>query len=195
MNEMLSATDLQREDGRSEEREDLGTAISSKAIVVAATFTADLLQKPLEFWMQQLQIAAQVTIAPYAQVMQELLNPQSLFGRNPEGFNVLLVRLDDWTRDRQDESAEANVAHLRRASSELVDAVRSFRGRSAAPLLIFLCPARSGLPEIDAQTIAEIQHDLFNQLTAIPYTHCWTHSELALLYPVGDYEDARTDRL
>ena len=69
-------------------------------IVIAATFTADPLREPLKFWMETIQVPAEIVVAPYAQVMQELLDPQSLFGGNARGFNVLLINLDDWIRDR-----------------------------------------------------------------------------------------------
>jgi len=47
-------------------------------IAIASTFTADALRRPLEFWMEALGIPPDVALAPYAQIMQELLSPQSV---------------------------------------------------------------------------------------------------------------------
>lgn len=65
------------------------------SIAIAASFTADLIEDSLAFWMNYLNLPYQVKIAPYNQVFQELLNPNSLLSRNKEGVNVVLIRFED----------------------------------------------------------------------------------------------------
>ena len=166
-----------------------------QSVVVAATFTADPLQQPLEFWMRTLEIEANVTLAPYAQVMQELLNPRSLLGTNNSGFNVLLVRPADWVRDRLDEGIEANLEHSRRTATEFARAVKMLRARSSASILIFFCPCASSLPEAYRHALDAIELDLVQDLRTLAHTHCWTHADLVRLYPVVRHEDVRADRL
>src|SRR5688572_2376337 len=71
-------------------------------ITIASTFTADSLVRPLEFWMGKLDMVVDVVVTPYGQLMQQLLNPQSSLSRNFTGLNVLLIRTQDWIRDRLD---------------------------------------------------------------------------------------------
>src|SRR5216684_2288509 len=57
-------------------------------IAVSATFTAESLAHPLKFWMDTLNIPGEVVMAPYAQVMQQLLDQQSAFSVNRTGCNI-----------------------------------------------------------------------------------------------------------
>src|SRR5688572_11341597 len=50
---------------------------SAQTILIASTFTADPIQRPLRFWMARLHIPSDVQMTPYAQVIQSLLDPGS----------------------------------------------------------------------------------------------------------------------
>ena len=73
--------------------------VQKLTIATAATFTADLIGESLAFWMDELGIPAAVEFAPYNEAFQQFLSPDSLLGRNQQGVNVVLARLEDW-RDR-----------------------------------------------------------------------------------------------
>lgn len=64
--------------------------------VVAATFTAEPLEDPLRFWSRELHYPFSPQFAPYNQIFQELLSPDSAFRRNSAGTNLMLVDLEDW---------------------------------------------------------------------------------------------------
>ncbi|MCU1262924.1 MAG: subfamily HAD-superfamily phosphatase [Bryobacterales bacterium] len=85
-------------------------------IAVTATFTAEPLGTPLQFWMNKLKIAGKVGFAPFNQVFQQLLDPSSLQSRNDGGVNVILARLD---YDRNSEESAA------RSVTELASALRT----------------------------------------------------------------------
>jgi len=110
-------------------------------IVVASTFTAEPVEDSLQFWGDYLGFPMQVRFAPYNQVFQELLNPESLLRRNQDGYNVILLNLADWEADGrmadlklEPEKAtacfgslaryvlpnEAEIAHLNRHETEYV---------------------------------------------------------------------------
>ena len=168
----------------------------SVPIVVASTFTVDLLRHPLQFWLSTLSIAADITLSPYAQVMQELLNPQSSFSKNRTGFNLLILRLEDWIRDRlSSEAAEQNLEHLQRVADELLTALAVLRARTSVPVLVFFAPSSSLLPPSYREPIEEIQSHLAARVSALAHSHCWTHSDLVRLYPVIEHEDLRSDRI
>ncbi|HEY4573915.1 MAG TPA: condensation domain-containing protein, partial [Thermoanaerobaculia bacterium] len=69
-------------------------------IAVAATFTAEPLAEPLELWLEELGIPGRISLAPYNQVFQQLLDPAGLFAGNRSGLNVVLLRIEDWERFR-----------------------------------------------------------------------------------------------
>jgi len=101
-----------------------------RAIAISATFTAEAVEAALAFWAAELALPHQIRFAGYNQLFQELLAPASLFARN-RGFNVALVRLDDWLAAGVDESAR-----------RFVDAVKS--STATAPLLLAICPPAPG---------------------------------------------------
>ena len=59
---------------RAESRQD--SAAPKTKIVVASTFTAEPVEKPLQFWGDYFGWPVQVSFAPYNQVFQELLTPE-----------------------------------------------------------------------------------------------------------------------
>ena len=101
-----------------------------RAIAISATFTAEAIEAALAFWAAELALPLQIRFAGYNQLFQELLFPASLFARN-RGFNVALVRLDDWLAAGVDESAR-----------RFIDAVKS--STASAPLILALCPPAPG---------------------------------------------------
>jgi len=75
------------------------TGTGRTGIVIASTFTAEPVEDSLQFWGDYLGLPVQVSFAPYNQVFQELLSPNSPLRRNQEGFNVILLNLGDWAAD------------------------------------------------------------------------------------------------
>src|SRR5437868_4668919 len=116
-----------------------------QTIAIAATFTADLLEAPLAFWMQELQFPARVVFAPFNQVFQQLLNPASLLGANTAGINIVLVRLEDWHRPDLDSGIPDARDKLLREAEEFATALAAAADRSATPYLVLLCPASPAL--------------------------------------------------
>jgi len=64
-------------------------------IAITSSFTSDLVQAPLAFWMKEFGVRADFRFAPYNQVFQQLLDPNSLSSKNRDGFNILSLRLTD----------------------------------------------------------------------------------------------------
>ena len=69
-----------------------------QTIALTATFTAEPVAEPLNFWMNELDIPCIVKFGPYDQVFQQLLDPASILSTNQSGLNVVLIRLEDWWR-------------------------------------------------------------------------------------------------
>ncbi|MEM7334657.1 MAG: FkbM family methyltransferase [Chloroflexota bacterium] len=67
-------------------------------IAVAASFTSEPIEESLDFWGNQLNRPVHVQFAPYNQLFQQLLDPDSLLATN-EGANLILMRPEDWVRE------------------------------------------------------------------------------------------------
>jgi FkbH-like protein len=148
-----------------------------RAIAISATFTAEAIQPALAFWAGELALPHEIRFAAYAQLFQELLSPASLFSRN-RGFNVALVRLDDWLVSGVEESAH-----------RLIHAMKGYT--APAPLILALCPpapgheaacepaarlirdAAAGLPAVylaDPEPVANPHDPYASELGHLPYT-------------------------
>jgi len=115
-----------------------------QTLAISSTFTAELVQEPILFWLKLLDLPFKLQFAPYNQVFQELLNPDSLFSRNHDGVNVALIRLEDLDSSNQqgDQAAsdERKTGHVQQTIDEFILAVRTAMKVTEAPLLVFLCP-------------------------------------------------------
>ena len=104
-------------------------------ITVAATFTADPVQDSLLYWLQEVEIAAKVSFAPYNQVFQQLLDPASALNQNRRGLNVILLRVQDWLADHVNKAAVSLAQTVHDFSAALGCCRRPQRGPVAGLLL------------------------------------------------------------
>ena len=111
-------------------------------VVVAATFTAEPVEEALAFWMEEIGRPGSIEFAPYNQVFQQLLDPNSLLARNRQGVNVVLLRLEDWLRFHDGANSRRDLESiLVQNAADLINAVRSAMARSSAPLIVTFCPS------------------------------------------------------
>jgi FkbH-like protein len=169
-------------------------------LVLAATFTAQALEEPLAFWMDELSLAARVAFAPYNQIFQELLDPTSLLSTNAHGANVLLIRLEDWqARNSRTEGTEPYIdphLDLEQTASDLLAAVSASTQRSPVPLLVVFCPASPVASAHPARSRAftEIEKRVSSDLAEIPGVDVVSTAELTAADPAGEFYDARSDQ-
>ena len=150
----------------------------SRAIAIGATFTAEAIQPVMAFWATELALGCEIRFAAYNQLFQELLDPASLFGRN-QGFNVALVRLEDWA-----------AAGIEASARLLAQAIREAAPRLRAPLIVAICPARRHSEE-SARAAC-----LLREATAdLGSVHWLLPEEVNALYPVAEAHDPHGDEL
>lgn len=123
--------------------------------------------------MAELGLDYEIRFAGYNQVFQELLDPGGLLARNT-GFNVLLVRFEDWP------DSQRLVEAMR-----LVEAVRA--SVSQAQLVLAICPSPGEFAEAE-RTVREGTADLAS-------VHVITPAEIAALYPVAEVHDPHANQL
>jgi FkbH-like protein len=168
-------------------------------LVVASTFTADPVLKPVRFWLERLGMDLGVEMTPYHQVFQQLLATDSSLASNLAGANALLVRLEDWTgfRDSAGGEPEELRARTERAAEDLASALEVAAGRSAVPWLVLLCPPSPAFAEAvgGEAFLAPLEARLAAAAVSLPGAHVAGGRELARLYPVPEPHDPHADRL
>ena len=60
-------------------------------IALDSHFTAEPVEEPLNFWMNELETPCVVKFSPYNQVFQRLQEPAGILSKNPGGLNVVLL--------------------------------------------------------------------------------------------------------
>lgn len=154
----------------------------------------------MRFWAKELDLPVAIEFAAYNQAFQQLLDPASLLARNPRGMNVVLVRLEDWERNKAATNGHAagNSSDLiERAVRELISALKSAAGRSAVPYLVCLCPSAKALTHEPhrAEFFQRKEHELAAELAGLANVNVVTPEQLFALYPVADHYDPRGDEL
>lgn len=164
-------------------------------IAICASFTAEPLQAPLEFWSRQLRNPWAVRFAPFNQLYQTLHDPASEFARNRRGVNVMLVRLEDLGQFvRLDGEA---LAQMESNFDKLLDEVAHADGHFAAPLLFLLCPPSPALMELEGWSAfserAELR--LREALAGKRGIHARHWREMANQYPAEVWHHAEGEQL
>jgi amino acid adenylation domain-containing protein/FkbH-like protein len=159
-------------------------------LVISATFTAEPLEEPLNFWLRELEMKYEVKFAAYHQVFQQLLDPASSVRRNREGFNVLLVRFEDWQQFDGGDAAGARSG-IRRNVEELISAVKAAAAENRASYILCCCPASRALagdPEW-APFLRAMEERVAQELGQSGVVQVITPAQIGELYPVRGYED------
>ncbi len=166
-------------------------------IAVAATFTAEPLEESLAFWMEKLTFPSSIEFAPYNQVFQQLLDPNSLFYQNQAGINILLVRFEDWCRFNQNiESEEDQQLEIQRNAQDLLNTLKLALAQSSGLCILCICPAS---PEMQASSEWV---SLFQDLENLFHSELSEFANLHLLrspdfepYALPSIYDSERDRL
>lgn len=159
-------------------------------IAIAATFPAEPIEEPLNYWMRELDISCEIKCAPYNQVFQQLLDTSSILSRNMNGVNVILVRPDDLIEHRRSSPKFSQASldqcnNIKAITQQFILAIKSAVRNSPMPYLILLCPAyplgekdpevSSSLEQVESMIVSKL-HD-FNGLSLV------TTPDLLDIYP------------
>ncbi|MEO8306279.1 MAG: HAD-IIIC family phosphatase [Betaproteobacteria bacterium] len=169
-------------------------------LAIAATFSAEAIQPSLAFWMDELELPARFAFAAYNQLFQELLDPASVLSANTHGFNIVLLRVEDWlAADPDGECAAAEgadpCADLRRKVADFVETLAAAVRRSSASWMLVGCPASPAHEGGSGRSrlFAEMDALLVDGLADVPGVDVVTSAELAGAYPVAEYFDAHAN--
>lgn len=172
-------------------------------VAISSTFTAEPIEDCLSFWLRTLKIKHKIEFAPYNQIFQQLLDPNSLLSRNQTGINVLLIRWEDWVRYEDNTMAETDAQlsnfqdKITRNIQDLLLALKNGVKNSAASYLVCLCPASPTTlekPEY-ASLLSQMEQEFIAQLEAISGVYVVTTVSINRLYPTSNYYDPHGDEV
>lgn len=170
-------------------------AVKKVPVCVAATFTPELVEEPIDFWLHRLSMQAEVKVAPYGQLFQQLLDETSLIRHNHYGINVILIKLDDWFGTAKTE--QSIIAAVESNVEEFILALTQVKQGKSAPVLVVLTPLAPHLLEnpLLADWSAGQHQSITKRLAKIDDVHVLNHQQVTDWYPVVDYYDATTEKL
>lgn len=114
-------------------------SLARREVALAATFTADLVREPLDFWLRFRRLPLAVAPVPFGGLIAHLLAGAGRDGTEPAA-TIGLLRWADWLRRRPHDDLATSAALLDSAMSDLEAAVATQRGRTSTPLLLVVVP-------------------------------------------------------
>jgi FkbH-like protein len=155
---------------------------SGSRVAIAATFTAEPVERTLQFWLEELGVPGAITFAPYNQVLQQLYAPAGPFADSAD-LRVLFVRLEDWMPAATGWPASdlPLPVGLVQNIDEFVEAVRASIRR---PLLIVFCP--SGDDPRLGSALALAEASVAEQLGPVAHVTVVTSEEWTRRYSIVD---------
>ncbi|MEO6228748.1 MAG: amino acid adenylation domain-containing protein [Ferruginibacter sp.] len=181
-------TDIAQENNESE-------VVTNLPLNICASFVLDPVQEYIEYWSNEVDLNIAVSMAPYNQVFQQLLNPQSLL-HSKTGINVLFIRLDDWLREKNN-AGLTEIEYLDNIHNELSLAIEQAGKNTVVPFLVGIVPVLNTVA-FSKETIAHISQlneKLQLLVKKLPAFHLLNLTEIASLYEVEEIFDAISDKL
>ncbi|MGD1072493.1 MAG: HAD-IIIC family phosphatase [Bryobacteraceae bacterium] len=125
-----------------------------------------------------------VRIAPYNQVIQELLSPGSMFAANRGGINAILLRWEDF----------GEAAQLDRNAEELQRTILAAAPRFTSPIVVAVCPPSPRFARRHAEQVERLDLSFELSLSGSSANFI-SWKQILRWYPVANYSDAVADRL
>ncbi|EAZ87913.1 condensation domain-containing protein, partial [Crocosphaera chwakensis] len=165
-------------------------------IQIVSTFTIEPIEESLTYWLNKLNLPTQLQFAPYNQVLQELLNPESQLNQNQQGINLLFIRPEDWARfDPTIETPDQFAQKIRQNTQELIAAIQKASRTSQASLIVVLCPSQPNLEPEKQLILKQSESLIISQLKQLRQINLITSQDIATTYPVSNYYDKNSDEI
>jgi FkbH-like protein len=161
-------------------------------LAIAGTFTTELVEPALNFWLKKLKMPYETIFAPYNQIFQQLLDPSSLFIKNKDGMNIILIRFEDWIKDikREKTKDQENIlASIKSNCNDLIKLLKSAIIENPAIYIVLICPPSPIICDDHhlESRFFEIESDLCEKLNEINGIYPISHKEAMAQYPIKEY--------
>jgi amino acid adenylation domain-containing protein/FkbH-like protein len=163
---------------------------------ICASFVLEPVKEFVEYWSNEFELNVAVSFAPYNQVFQQLINPQSLLNTGT-GINALFIRIDDWLRDKADMPEAGQTQFLNQNFAELTRAIENSAKLSLVPFLVGIVPLYNAtkISQAVANFINRLNQELEIFIKQQSRMHLLDLGKIAALYDVQDLYDSKADEL
>ncbi|WP_068774982.1 type I polyketide synthase [Paenibacillus sp. FJAT-26967] len=161
-------------------------------VTAVSTFTADPIRPYVSWWGEQFGARIDILFAPYQQVFQELLSPDSSFSYE-EAAGLLLIRFEDWLRDDRSSEAE-QIKKLERALADLLQALSA--GQRSNPLFAGVFPVSTSLevsPVMESY-LEELGNRWKRELKRLDHVYVIDFRELGATFGIEHVHDSTADQ-
>ncbi len=161
-----------------------------KVLAIAATFVADPIQEYVAWWSEKFGYKIKINFAPYNQVFQSLLDPDSIICKNTD-LNLMLVRFEDWIRDLE-ASEEEKLEAIENNYKKLTEIIKT----KETPCITGVFPVSTslGLSEQIIKYIKELNKRWIKDLKDLKNVTVLDFNEAAELYSIQEIFDPITDK-
>lgn len=129
---------------------------------IVSSFTSEPVADAFDFWRDTQQLPLVLQFAPYAQVVQQLLDANSVLRRHSD-YGCLLLRLEDWLAE-----GDSDCNQLRSQVEQLIDACRAYAAEPAPPLVLCICPSLLPHDAATAQSVDDAEEAVCSALASLP---------------------------
>jgi FkbH-like protein len=156
-------------------------------INITGTFTVEPVEPYLKSWLDEFNTSGIISFTGYNQVFTQLLNPGSEFNQSHDGYNILMVRLEDWMADRR--SPKPDPEFLAKIDDFEQALASSLETNLSGMYIVAFCPPSpliSGNP-ILSEMIEESERRLCDYLDNRSNTMVLNSTELLHTYEIREY--------
>lgn len=166
-------------------------AASLVPVCIAGDLTLDSMLDALHFWSGVTNLRTSLQAPLYGQLYQELVAPAGALARNTRGFNIIVVRYEQWCASAA--GAEGlDMARSLAAAGQFAQAIAQLAARNPAPHIMLLGqpdPAwerRAGFDAVRRGADRLIEEALHSA----PNLHCIRPQDIAARYPIDTVHEA-----
>ncbi|MEO6155051.1 MAG: hypothetical protein ABIP16_04925, partial [Thermomonas sp.] len=159
-------------------------------IFIAASFVAEPIGRVLTYWMHLFGLSLEPAFAPYGQVFQALTDPHSGFAVNPDGVNVVLLRLEDWCRSPMRGDEKTLHLRLRTLTDDFLAALEQVASKGESLVVVWLAPLseRARNDVLLSSILESLQQFVQEALRSMQGVHLLEDEQVRHWYPVTQEE-------
>ncbi|GFN33028.1 HAD-IIIC family phosphatase [Paenibacillus xylaniclasticus] len=168
-------------------------------IIVVSSFTANLVEDSLSFWLRRMGRSSEVEFVPYGQIFQQLLNPNSEFAGNTSGFNVMLIRLTDLAGEREmgtnTSSLSFNKDVLRANVAQLLQALELYSQQASVGCILCICPEPQHILQQNETLLQSLEEEVLHHASQIKAFYPIRSWQLSAGFEISRYEDFLAEQM
>ncbi len=155
---------------------------------ILANYTADPMVPHLNYWMREIGIVAEIDVAPYNQIHQQIIDQQSRFWTSGNSINIILIKADEWAdfSISSDNDIPVLLDTIGKALDEFVHMLESVSLETTC--IVCFSPVSPRFASFMSE-IQKIENNTIEQLNCLRNVYSFGSSLFYNLYQLDNYFD------